>query len=322
MTKEEFIEQKLKEPNRSTLFGYHFIQQWNENKRNFYLKYVLGLTPTRVKPGLILGRSIHDAMEALYKVSTSIEDIIDIFNELMKQRSFDYEDPTLFNNDVKRGRAMLMAWANRFLEEDLKEWRTLYAEVELEFKLANGFPMTCRIDQIRQSPQGIFIIERKTTGYSINNAAMGVFMQDQSTTYLLACKKCYPDIEIIGVLPEMLYAKGNVAEAQRPIIVSRSDAELQQWEMMLIGLFGDLYAKLLMWKSGFPDGVCFPRNGKDNSFFGDEYGDISRRYVDPEEVPTGYNKDPEAYKRIELFMDVWSKTENPKFALPKEATLV
>lgn len=304
-TKEQFLNDKLTAERSSSPAGHHFIQLYNTNKWNFYLKHVLGLEPVKTKPPLIFGGAIHDAKESLYLYEDP-DFAIELFHTILENRKPEYEDSTQYEKDYERGGKMLMTWCNTYLQTDLETMEIIEVEGSHTFDLANGMHTTVRWDLLaRQKSTGsVYLFDTKTTGWSIPGTYTSVQNDDQSTMYLLALKKVYPELyrRSVGLIPDIMYQRQNVVKAERPGIVLRTERELIEYEQELIGLFVEMSQKVqhLQQNPDWPPHMLFPRNGKDESMFkGSEYHDIYRSPLPKDKPPVGFRYNPNLIAEIE-----------------------
>ena len=296
----EWLDMKIATKRGASSAGHHYIQAYNENKWSFYLRYIRGIVPLHTKPPLIFGGAIHDAKEAFYLYDFSIDACLETFDKLMRDRRVEYESLETYTEDLSRGKKMLLYWGNTYAESDKEEYELIEVEGSHEFTLANGLPVTVRWDLLVRSRKTnkYYLFDTKTTGYSVPASYKSVEGGDQVTMYLLGVSKVYPSImsSLVGLVPDILYKKGNVVRAERPGIVMRNRNDLIEYEQELIGLFNELSQKVEALEGGFQfPHMLFPRNGKDDSMFGSDYPGIYRGTLprDLEHAPPSYRIDKE-----------------------------
>lgn len=298
LTREEFLAEKVASTGGASAIGHHFIQAYNENKWGFYLRYVRGLRPRHTKPALLFGGAIHDAKEGYYRFGYDTDLMIDTFVGVMNARKGLYEDREVYDEDLDRGRKMLVYWANTWEAEDRATYRVVEVEGAHTFALANGLPVSVRWDLLVQRLDNgkYYLFDTKTTGFSVRKSYDSVVGQDQATMYLLGVSKVYPERQVVGLIPDILYKRQSVVKAERPGVVLRSRRALVEYEQELIGLHVELTQKIIALEQGFPyPHMLFPRNGKDDTFFGTEWPDVYRATLptDPLKAPPGYVVDEE-----------------------------
>lgn len=296
----EWLKTKITAKRGASSAGHHYIQAYNENKWSFYLRYIRGIVPLHTKPPLIFGGAIHDAKEAFYLYDFSMDACIETFEEVMKDRALEYEDASTHADDLARGRKMLLFFGSSYAERDREKYELIEVEGSHEFRLANGLPVTVRWDLLARDrlTKKYYLFDTKTTGYSIPASYKNVEGGDQATMYMLGVSKIYPELyrNLAGLIPDILYKKGNVTKAERPGVVMRTRNELIEYEQELIGLFNELSQKVEALEGGFQyPHMLFPRNGKDDSMFGSDYPGVYRGVLprDLERAPPGYRIDTE-----------------------------
>lgn len=265
--RKDFIQEQLETPQRESSFGYHFIMEFVENPYHFYLRYVLGIQPEKKGKALLFGGSIHTAIESFYRCEDP--DPIEVFLAIHKFKEQQYFDPKDYAEDAMKGQRMLNAWMSKIpMEEAERGRKVVEAEVQHDIVLANGFPMTIRIDRVMEERGVHYLKEVKTTGYSISVMFDSVKRSDQVTTYLMGYLKATgKKASQVYIEPEILYARGAKAEVACPAYIMRSAYELQRNEMSLISWYARLYNALKLLEKGYPAPMAFPRNSTTNRQF-------------------------------------------------------
>jgi hypothetical protein len=215
----------------------------------------------------------------------------------MRARKGEYEDPDRWSKDFEDGSAMLRFWADRWLEHDKTSFRVLHVEDKFAVPLPNGYYMTVKPDLIVEDKQDpgkpIRIIDHKSSRWSMGKAHDYLAGSDQPTSYIWATSQLYPGRKILGVESDVLYKNRSKVDAQRVGIVQRSKRELAEFQLEMIGAISEIAQKVKGLQQGWPPHLLFPRNGKDESFFGSEWPYIYRAELpeDPNEAPYGYEID-------------------------------
>jgi len=310
----EFLAMKATEPDKASDYGHTFISMFNQNKYHWFLKYVMGFESTHKAPALLFGGVLHSVLEAWFTVegAKNGQSLKLLFNELMKQKQTKYKDQDKFREDCEKGLPMLMQWANTWAASDNATYDVLECERVHEVPLANGFTVTIKPDVVLSEKETghVVILEHKSTSFSVNGMYQSVVEQDQATMYEWAITKDYPERTILGVLPDILYKKGNVCKAERPGYISRGPYALWRLECQLIGLYQDMASRLEALQRGVPYEFLFPRNGKDTAYFSDEYGVLDWDKPDPRFVPEGFTCRKDAAKEfLKGFLVKWNACE-------------
>lgn len=304
---EEFLRTALTQ-GAATPHGYHFFQQFNNNKWEWFTRWVLGIVPTVPSNSLVLGSSIHKALEALYRFGPEkAEEFLTLYYAWAeKTYQTRYIDQQTYAKD------MLYAYINSLYTDPT--YRTLSTEQEIHFQLPNRFPMTARIDRVVEDAQGnVYLVEVKTTSWSITAMATQVALEDQVTAYLYGARQA--GIPARGVLLEILYrnSRGGVPTATRPSILYRTDLMVEQWARMMSGIVDDLYYRLHLvgdLKTVTVEDALysFPRNGEASSKFGDIYAPLwVQGYSLNPTLPENFRKDPQALTVVQQFVSAYDR---------------
>lgn len=307
-TPKEFIDQATAQPKRESPSGFHFISKYNENKREFWLHYVLGIRPVYTAPPLIFGGVIHDAIHYFYLADYDLDGALEVFRTLHEHRKEEYESPAVWENDHLRGPKMLSFWANRWGEHDRDTYAILQLEEQEEAELANGFKMTVRMDRVFKDilTDKVTIMDTKTTSWSEEGTFESFRAGDQATAYIWAARRNHPEWDIEGAVPDVIYQRKSTIRAPRIGIVTRTEQELREFEMEMIGLLMEMAQKVKS-LGDWPAPYLFPRNGKDDSMFrGSVYDPLIRSGWNPTKpLPEGFVYDEELKEAQRAFVDKW-----------------
>lgn len=276
-----------------SLSGYHFVSSYIQNPYGFYLRYVRGLVPLYTKPPLIKGGIIHDALYIWYKTFNP-DFTLFALEKLFEERAHEYESRDKYAKDKHTSRVMVTDWLNTWGEQDQARYEIIAVEEELQPTLPNGFVLTIKPDIIfydRELDEHI-IMDHKTTGYSIDASYRALEGQDQSTAYLWGTSKVL-GITSLGLYADIMYAKGNVVRSQRRGPIIREPWQFAEFEQEMMGALIEMAQKVQSLPH-FDPHYLFPRNGKDESMFGGDWGAVYRAKLpeDPTVAPEGYRIDP------------------------------
>lgn len=290
-----WLASQIEGEHRESPAGWHFIKGFLENPYGWYLKYLRGFRPKFTKPALTMGACIHIATHASLLTEESAF-VLHAFKQSLLARKHEYEFEKDYLKDLDDGQVMLAKWLQVYQASDRATYDTLEAEQQHTVSLPNGFNITVRMDWVARERRGgrLAVFDRKTTRYSVPKAYEAFEGQDQSTCYLWALSQLYPKHQILGAIPDIMYRRGGKAEAQRPGIVQRASWYIAQWQLMVIGILTEMAQKVAAWQSGeYPVAMLFARNGKDESYFSNEWPGIFRTHIpdDPDYVPMGYVRD-------------------------------
>lgn len=304
-TAKDFAEEKIASPSGGTHLGYHFISKYIENPWEWFLKYVRCLEPEHTPTALIHGGAFHDALEYGY-LHGDPEGMVYVYREIMASRREEYADPQAYEQDVARGPKELLYWANQWLEHDRREYEILGVELPLEVPLPGDLTMTMRLDLVVRSKKDrdVYIIDHKTTGWSISGTVKSMDIQDQVTAYLYGLSQVRPDWSksCLGLIPDVIYHKGSVIKAERPTVLTRTRSDLWRFSLEMQGALTEMAQKVTAFARGqYHPYQLFPRNGKDAAMFGRvDYPDLQRMPLpaDMREAPPGYRIDHDRMENV------------------------
>lgn len=285
----DLLESVITAEHGGSLSGYHFVSGYIQNPYGFYLRYVRRLKPIHTKPPLIKGGVIHDAVYLWYNTFYP-EYTLFALEKLFEARAHEYEDPNKYREDAHTAKVMLTDWLNTWGEHDKERYEIVLLEEELKPQLPNGFVLTIKPDVVfydHELDQHV-TMDHKTTSYSIDAAHRAVEGQDQATAYLWGVKKDL-GIESVGLYSDIMYAKGKVVRSQRRGPVIREPHEFYEFEQEMMGALTEMAQKVKS-LDDFDPHYLFPRNGKDESMFGGDWGSVYRERLpdDPMVPPDGY----------------------------------
>lgn len=292
----QWLEDQLSTKGGASHSGYHFIFAYLDDPYAWYLQYVCGLRPKYTGSALLMGRSFHAAAEAAYRYGK--DQALQTYTKMQQSQKQDYEDQAQYAKDNDDGRKMLTVWADTWLDYDREHYDILQLEDQNQVTLANGYTLTVRFDQLmrRKEDRMLVIKDIKTSRYSIAKAHQYLSESDQSTAYLLAAKKLWPNDTVLGVASDVAYKRQSVVKAERPGIVSRSDSYLAAFELNLIGIMSELSHKVLaVVEDDYPPALLFPRNRSKSALFGNPWPpNVYDTIIDwkSDEIPHGCIKDP------------------------------
>jgi hypothetical protein len=316
---QKLVDEMLSSEQRESYAGWHFISAYLEDPYGWYLKYIRGFKPKYTKPPLIKGGAIHAAVQIAYQIQNS-DQVTLAYRELIGARKSEYESIDQFNADRTDGIAMLKKWYEEWMAYDEATYNWLSIEESYVIELANGMFITVKPDRIFQQKEDgkIVFFDTKTTGWSIGKSYSQNQGIGQVDSYLLAGAQLFPNHAILGLVYDIMYKRQSVVKAERPGIVQRSERELAEFELMIIGLLIELTQKVKSLDL-YPPHFLFARNGKNESYFGTEWPYIYRAPLPPQgEAPVGYTIDDwtlnTAKNTMKLFEEALYETESDKVA--------
>ena len=282
------------EPRRESSAGMHFYSLYTQCPRKWFLKYILGLIPDKTGPALIFGSAMHKGLEAFYKGTQSLDEMVRAFVDELGSREGEYSDSTKYTEDLSTGPRLLKEWFKTWGEDELTNYEILEVEQEhvVHFGPDDSLIMTVRLDQlVKDKSTGIhYVKDLKTTGWSAGKIYQQTDLGDQMTCYIWAANKVYPEIPIHDAIVDILYHRGQVVTATRPEPLYRTKWDLMAFELGMYGLINELSEKVDLLKE-YPPEVLFPRNGNNCGQFGCEYLDICRGRLTAKDEPLGFHRD-------------------------------
>lgn len=234
------LETREQEPNTGTRSGFHFYDLHKKCGRKFFINYVKGIESKYTAPPLVLGGAFHLAKEMFYKGKTVQESILLCVDYIKKKEPLFY-DPEQYGKVLNRCPQMFENWAEEVGRAILEEWDVFAAEQYIEASLPDtGYRITMRLDAILKHKKMTYhtIEETKSTQSSLDNMKLGVQLGDQSTLYTWGFKKAFPDLPLLGVIPDITFWSKSTQNPKlikhyRGIhdIITRTKHDLRVWEI-------------------------------------------------------------------------------------------
>lgn len=299
---------------RESFAGSHYHGLFQECPRKFMFSYIKRLRPKHTAPALISGAAFHQGKAAFYK-SRSMKKGLEQLAKEFDDRKGEYEDIDQYLKDRERFSLMLESWIEQIGKRDLKNYKVLAVEKQIEVRNpyvldSKGRPMlfTVRADTILVNSVGdITIMETKTTQFSKFVMERTVAMGDQATAYIGAVRQAYPENNVVGVQPDITYWHKNSnalekIEHYRPNLVFRTDKEVDQWLQGMASVMTDISQRAMSYQAKtHSEHMLFPRNtgacmhyGKPCPFY-----DICRSHItESGRAPHGFRRDNRVKIRI------------------------
>lgn len=268
--------------------GIHFMDLYRTCQRKWFFKYVLKIDPPVKRDALSKGEAWHAMLEALLTEAegTTWDSVLQIGTNI-------YRSPLWTVQNLEQ-------WAS-VVRYQLPPGELRAVEGEVQFPLANGVLVTARIDGLWQTTDGkLFVLEHKTTSYRTDAAVRALEQGDQLSMYMLACQRLfgrcdgvYADVTLFPVKdkdsdPETFRSKGTAATTTMWLL-TRSQDDLVQFELGLIGTWRELRNKLLTLDGGVSSvkaEMLFPRCPNSCSTWSCDYENTCRAKLCFESVPT------------------------------------
>lgn len=267
--------------------GYHFFNLYEMCQYKMFLRYVLGWVPNYSTPALVNGSATHYAKEVFYKAPKSKKDsarlklALDAYVGYMSafQKKIEAGDREKFQTLYDRGKVLIGRWADEQGFADIRKYEILGVEQECQLPIrwrSKTFRLTGKMDLLVRDREDrrIYILDTKTTSFSIKEVELGLNLGDQATAYIAMAKRMYPG-EVAGFIGDILYwhdATKDVERAtvKRTPVITRSDEQIKQFVLGTGALIAEVSAKVGMFRNGKvkEPGEMFRRNGGwCNSYF-------------------------------------------------------
>ena len=203
--------------------GYHFIQDYRKCKKYFEYAYIIGLEPVHKSPTLIYGGAVHYALERYYitlrdKKSPDLANkaMLAGFRKAMTEAKDLYVKPDFWTADLARGLNLLGNYPIWYANEGLQ---IIAVEQSLWMPISDVERLTGRIDLVvRNSQDRIYIMDHKTTGWSMKNLVKTLQAGDQPTAYVALWNYNHPDLRAQGAIFNILREYQGSASTHRELV--------------------------------------------------------------------------------------------------------
>ena len=273
--------------------GYHYLNEFQQCPRRWYIHHILRLVPVKEKSSLIFGKVWHYFIEQYLQTDDLTASSVAAMKELQvywNQGAYSDEDD--YKKHLEWLKSGIPAWVNSYHEMETAfgmgaRLSILSVEDTGQFSLADGTIFTGRTDGIGTFTDGRnLVLEHKHTGYSADKTLQSLDLEDQLSGYLLIAKAAHPELDHIdGVLVDITLFKGAIPKTAWSII-TRSHDELVDFQLSLIGLSTDLRDRTAAVLEGGNPFLYFPRNGAWCGMFGCPYELICRSRLEQKDLFT------------------------------------
>jgi hypothetical protein len=255
------------EQRKESAAGFHFVNLFSCCQRKFYIRYFKRFKSIWTPMPLIQGSAFHEGKAAFYSGEPE-KSAISIAMKIVNGAKKELESIDIYNELKFRIPNLLHYFIETNGKSDKKQFKFLMIEKELKVPLGQSpFMMTIRPDAVIQDRHSgmVYIMETKTSGFSIRVTEQAVLLGDQATAYLFGVKKKYPKLQPFGVIPDIAYwnkKSRDLANMSFPRgeIVLRDDFALGLFEKGMIQLFTEINQKAAAYKKGMDPAILFPRN--------------------------------------------------------------
>lgn len=203
--------------------GLHYWNSFNDCKRFFFFRYVMGWEPQFLEPPLLMGGAFHDGKARWYETG-SAKAAVGEFRDSLRAGADRLHSSSDYQRIATRGETLLKLWIEKYGVDDLERFKILGVEKELEARLPNGFRITVRLDALVQDTEGrARILESKTGSFSYTLTETNVRVGDQATVQIYAVRQCLPKLNLTGVIPDIAYWNKGQQASEDSIIIKRAD---------------------------------------------------------------------------------------------------
>lgn len=237
--------------------GYHFLQDFRNCERFFKHKYVDNIEPNRVANALLFGIAIHKGMEGYYEstkipIGKRINRAKEMFKESLESSYSLYEYTDKYYDDIKRGLKTIEEYGLYYASD---RWIIRATEETCKAQLTDKVTLTGRIDLGATLESGRFyLIDHKTTGWSLQSYRRTLEASDQATAYKLLWDHTYPDMPVYGVIFNILRSYKGETDFDRLVVVVRPQ-DVEEFRLDAAHDFERMYEKLIS-----PETARWPKN--------------------------------------------------------------
>jgi hypothetical protein len=256
-----------KEQRSASHAGFHFHNLYQCCQIKWMTRFLLRIDVTYTQTELINGSAFHEGKAEFYLTGSEAKAISKAKREI-KSRELEFKDSGEFNKVYERCPILLKHWIDKFGKQDLDRFEFIAVEEEISLKVpGTNFIFTMRPDAVvreRSGDKDNYIMETKTSGFSIKTTEIGVYYGDQSTAYKWGVEAKYK-IPIYGIIPDIAYwnkeskLESNI-ECRRGNIVLRDNTRVAQFIAGVKQLQSEISQKIEAYKSGIDPYMLFQRN--------------------------------------------------------------
>jgi len=302
---------------RESSLGFHYFNLYQCCPRKFFIKYFCRIVPKYTHPALVQGSAFHEGKAAFYtsksknlrvREDLAIKTALSIIEESWKELGSE----ETYKDLIYRLPNLLHYWIEDMGRSDLETYKVLYVEHQLEVPIS-GTPyyMTIRPDTILQDRNHgqIYIMETKTSGFSIRVTQQAVELGDQATSYIFGARKVL-GLDIYGCVPDISYWNKNTNDVkniknERGAIVMRDQYSCDSFEKGVAQVLTEINQKAVAYGKGYDPWTLFPRNSHYCTSFSTpcDYAPICYSQCEKmKSVPAGFRKDT-AVRRVTGFVE-------------------
>ena len=249
---------------------------------------------------LLFGAVFHEGKAAFYKSGGDLEYALDYMNDELAAVAEMFSMPVELEVARWKLPTLLSEWAEQHGYLDLKAWEVIAVEKSVSATIPGSeHVLTGRVDLIAKlrSTDEYYIIDTKTSSFSIATAEMAAHYGDQATAYIWLVREAL-GIPVKGFIVDIAYwnKKSNDIKNisfSRGNIVQRSEQSIREFLVGARQLNDEIAAKLEALKGGADPSVFRRNTHYCSAFFKKcEYADICRKNVSTKgRAPQGFARD-------------------------------
>jgi hypothetical protein len=221
-------------PGQASESGFHFLADYLRCQQYFYWKYPRALEPATKAPALIFGNNIHSALAAWYEAikegkdfDTKLASAQLAFRNGMEADRDQYMDTEKYDDDLIRGQILLQAYA---VEYPMEPWEILEVEVPVEYTFPEtGDKFTGRMDLVARANSRTYIVDHKTTGWSMSSLSRALGVSDQGTGYIWLWNVVHQNEPVDGIIFNILRSYKSSNEF-RQALVMKTDEDIGRFK--------------------------------------------------------------------------------------------
>jgi hypothetical protein len=234
---------------RASESGFHFLQDYLRCQKYWMWRYVRKLVPKYPATSLTYGKAIHETLAKFFQDKTI--NLETTFTECLTSYKDEFADITHFDEKLADGIAVLTRFKDSFI---FASWEPV--EIEQSYSTVIGdVRFTGRMDLVIRDYNGlIYIVDHKTTKWSIPPLCQTLSVSDQATGYLMLWNANHPHHQqAYGVIYNILRKYKSVIECKtHPVLKTSEDETRFKKEAGYV-------LREIMHKLSDPD-ACFPMN--------------------------------------------------------------
>jgi len=248
--------------------GFHFFNLHQNCARKFFIMHMARIVPAFTAPPLIFGGAFHEGKAVFYTTKSMRKALAYVRKDIaLRRKEYEYDDA--YEAALYRCPILLEHWIDKHGESDLRVYKIIAVEHEIRMKVpgTEGFIVTMRPDAVVQHKKSgeYYIMETKTSSFSISLTADGVYLGDQATQYTWGVQEKMK-LPVSGVIPDIAYWNKNSVKEEniscvRSDIVYRTKHDVDEYKRSVALILNEIAQKAAAFRTGkYEPTDLFPRN--------------------------------------------------------------